>query len=53
MCARLIKIHIRARLRQGMSELKLAVDEPYRLVVTDYLNLVFGNTPGERFARAL
>ncbi len=44
MCARLIKIQIRARLRSRMAELKLAVDEPYRIAVTDYLNLVFGNS---------
>jgi hypothetical protein len=44
MCARLIKVQIRARLRARMAELKLAVDEPYRVCVTDYLNLVFGNS---------
>lgn len=44
MCARIIKIQIRERLRQGMKELRMPVDEPYRIVVTDYLNLVFGNT---------
>lgn len=44
MCARLIKIQIRSRLRARMAELKLAVDEPYRIAVTDYLNLVFGNS---------
>ncbi len=44
MCARLIKMQIRERLRARMAALKLAVDEPYRVCVTDYLNLVFGDS---------
>tara|TARA_R110002050_G_scaffold75423_3_gene161696 strand:- start:157 stop:963 length:807 start_codon:yes stop_codon:yes gene_type:complete len=36
-------MELRARLREKMRELKVPLEVPYRRVVCDYLNLVFGN----------
>ena len=44
MLARCIKNNLRWKLRQKMKEIAVPVDEPYRRLVVDYLNLVFGNT---------
>jgi tetratricopeptide (TPR) repeat protein len=44
MAARVIKNNLRKRLREKMKSLKLPVDEPYRRLVIDYLNLVFGES---------
>eukprot|EP01091_Cochliopodium_minus_P016198 TRINITY_DN5993_c0_g1_i1.p1 TRINITY_DN5993_c0_g1~~TRINITY_DN5993_c0_g1_i1.p1 ORF type:complete len:1174 (+),score=399.27 TRINITY_DN5993_c0_g1_i1:76-3597(+) len=44
MIARIIKNQIRALLRKEMYKEKLAIDEPYRIAVMDFLNLIFGNT---------
>lgn len=41
--ARVIKNNIRFKLREMMKQLKLPLEEPYRRLVIDYLNLVFGS----------
>jgi tetratricopeptide (TPR) repeat protein len=43
MLARVIKNNLRFKLREKMKQLKLPLEEPYRRLVIDYLNLVFGN----------
>ena len=48
MIARIIKNHMRSLLRQEMKTLKVCTDEPYRVLVTDFLNLVFANTKDSR-----
>jgi len=45
MFARAIKHLLRKRLRTKMQQLKLPLEDPYCQLVTDYLNLVFGETP--------
>lgn len=42
--ARNIKNNLRFKLREKMKQLGLPLEEPYRRLVIDYLNLVFGNT---------
>ncbi|KAH3763191.1 Histidine kinase [Pelomyxa schiedti] len=44
MVARVIKNNIRAKLRQVMERLKLPLEEPYRRVIVDYMNLVLGSS---------
>ena len=44
MAARVIKNNLRRKLREKMKSLRLPVDEPYRRLVIDYLNLVFGES---------
>lgn len=44
MLARCIKQDLRTRLRNRMKQKKLPLEEPYRKLVLDYLNLVFGNS---------
>lgn len=45
MVARILKCLIRVKLRTKMQELKLPLEEPYRCLLVDFLNLVFGNSP--------
>src|SRR5690242_11072863 len=42
--ARCIKNNLRLRLRVKMKLLKKALEEPYRRLVINYMNCVFGNT---------
>jgi hypothetical protein len=42
--ARCIKNNLRWKLREKMKQIALPLEEPYRRLVIDYLNLVFGNT---------
>lgn len=44
MLARVIKNNIRFKLREMMKQVKLPIEEPYRRLLIDYLNLVFGST---------
>eukprot|EP00029_Vermamoeba_vermiformis_P008493 TRINITY_DN3992_c0_g1_i1.p1 TRINITY_DN3992_c0_g1~~TRINITY_DN3992_c0_g1_i1.p1 ORF type:complete len:924 (-),score=198.60 TRINITY_DN3992_c0_g1_i1:32-2803(-) len=44
MVARVIKNNLRFKLREKMKVLRLPLEEPYRRLVIDYFNLVFGNT---------
>jgi hypothetical protein len=41
--ARCIKNNLRWKFREKMKAIKLPMEEPYRLVVITYFNLVFGN----------
>lgn len=41
--ARAIKNNLRFKLREKMKQLRLPLEEPYRRLVIDFLNLVFGN----------
>jgi len=43
MCARVIKNNLRLRLREQMRKLQLPLEEPYRRLVVDYLNLILGH----------
>jgi hypothetical protein len=45
MFARVIKEKLRVLLRNRMKKLRKPLEEPYRKLVVDYLNLVFGNRP--------
>jgi hypothetical protein len=42
--SRAIKNNLRYKLREKMRMLRLPLEEPYRRLVIDYLNLIFGNT---------
>jgi hypothetical protein len=42
--ARVLKNNIRLRLRERMKKLKKPLEEPYRRLVINYMNLVFGNS---------
>ena len=44
MVARCVKVNLNKLLRERMSQLKSAVDEPFRLLCVSFLNLVFSNT---------
>eukprot|EP01105_Mastigella_eilhardi_P015608 TRINITY_DN3574_c0_g1_i1.p1 TRINITY_DN3574_c0_g1~~TRINITY_DN3574_c0_g1_i1.p1 ORF type:complete len:593 (-),score=166.43 TRINITY_DN3574_c0_g1_i1:44-1822(-) len=44
MCARVIKNNIRRKLRQVSEHLKIPLEEPYRRLIVDYMNLVLGNS---------
>jgi hypothetical protein len=44
MLARLLKTQIRQSLRETMRKLKVPLEQPYRRLVVDYLNLVFGES---------
>ena len=44
MIARCIKNNLRWKLREKMKLIALPLEEPYRRLVIDYFNLVFGNT---------
>jgi hypothetical protein len=44
MVARILKCLIRVKLRTKMQELKLPLEEPYRCLLVDFLNLVFGQS---------
>ncbi|PRP84152.1 hypothetical protein PROFUN_04143 [Planoprotostelium fungivorum] len=44
MIGRVAKQEINLRLREKMKELKLALKEPYKSVVVDYLNVLFGHS---------
>ena len=44
MLARIIKVDIREQIRKKMKEIKVSIDEPYRILVTQHLNLVFSAT---------
>ena len=44
MLARIVKNEMRLLLRKEIERIKVCTDEPYRILVTDYLNVVFGNT---------
>ena len=48
MIARVIKIVARERIRNKMRELRVPLEQPYRRVVIDYLNTVFGNGADSR-----
>ena len=41
--ARCIKNNLRWKLREKMKQIALPLEEPYRRLVIDYLNVVFGN----------
>jgi hypothetical protein len=43
MIARVVKIVARERIRNKMRDLRVPLEQPYRRVVVDYLNTVFGN----------
>eukprot|EP01116_Phalansterium_solitarium_P015791 TRINITY_DN3523_c0_g1_i5.p1 TRINITY_DN3523_c0_g1~~TRINITY_DN3523_c0_g1_i5.p1 ORF type:complete len:415 (+),score=117.56 TRINITY_DN3523_c0_g1_i5:261-1505(+) len=42
--ARVIKNNLRTRLRAKMKQLKKPMEEPYRRLVVNYMNLIFGHT---------
>lgn len=44
MLARVLKFLIRRKLRTKMQEIKLPLEEPYRCLLVDFLNLVFGQS---------
>jgi hypothetical protein len=45
MLARVIKNDLRQRLRERMKKVKKPLEEPYRRLVIEFLNIVFGTTP--------
>lgn len=44
MCARVVKNNIRKKLRKVMERLRIPLEEPYRRLIVDYMNLVLGNS---------
>eukprot|EP01087_Luapelamoeba_hula_P012489 TRINITY_DN3487_c0_g1_i6.p1 TRINITY_DN3487_c0_g1~~TRINITY_DN3487_c0_g1_i6.p1 ORF type:complete len:703 (-),score=108.99 TRINITY_DN3487_c0_g1_i6:22-2130(-) len=43
MCARVVKNNLRLRLRERMRKLGMPLDEPYRRIIIDFLNLLLGH----------
>jgi len=44
MCARVVKNKLRTLLRNRMKQLKVPLEDPYRRLVVEYLNVVLGHS---------
>jgi hypothetical protein len=44
MCARVVKNKLRTLLRNRMKQLKVPLEDPYRRLVVEYLNVVLGSS---------